>query len=85
MRFVYAHFPINANITDDKKEIQIRNYLGERVTRRVPMLEGVTVHRSEQVKDEICLQGNDIEKVAQSGEYPLTVLHTTLLLQDTKF
>jgi len=74
MRFVYAHFPINANITDDKKEIQIRNFLGERVTRRVPMLEGVTVHRSENVKDEICLQGNDIEKVAQSAA---NIYHST--------
>merc|ERR1712170_145009 len=52
MRFVYAHFPVNVNISDEKDVIEIRNFLGEKVIRRVPMLEGVTVDRSE-VKDEI--------------------------------
>ena len=30
MRFVYAHFPINASITSDNKSIEIRNFLGEK-------------------------------------------------------
>ncbi|KAI8029962.1 60S ribosomal protein L9-2 [Camellia lanceoleosa] len=30
MRFVYAHFPINASITNGNKSIEIRNFLGER-------------------------------------------------------
>ncbi|KHN01732.1 60S ribosomal protein L9 [Glycine soja] len=29
MRFVYAHFPINARIGNNKKYIEIRNFLGE--------------------------------------------------------
>lgn len=33
MRFVYAHFPINASITNGNKSIEIRNFLGEK---RVP-------------------------------------------------
>eukprot|EP01120_Amphizonella_sp_Union-15-10_P008112 TRINITY_DN284_c0_g1_i1.p1 TRINITY_DN284_c0_g1~~TRINITY_DN284_c0_g1_i1.p1 ORF type:complete len:188 (-),score=35.14 TRINITY_DN284_c0_g1_i1:43-606(-) len=67
MRFVYAHFPINAAISDDKKSIEIRNFLGEKVVRRVPMLDGVTVDRSEKVKDEIFLEGNDLANVSQSA------------------
>merc|ERR1712072_949606 len=67
MRFVYAHFPHNVSISDDGRVVEIRNFLGEKVVRRVPMLKGVTVVRSEDVKDEIVLSGNDIEKVSQSA------------------
>ena len=67
MRFVYAHFPINCYISDDKKEIHINNFLGEKLQRVVKMLPGVEVKRSEKVKDEIVLTGNDVEKVSQSA------------------
>merc|ERR1712213_93054 len=66
MWFVYAHFPVNVNISDAKDLIEIRNFLGEKVIRRVPMLEGITIDRSE-VKDEIILQGNNVENLGTSA------------------
>lgn len=67
MRLVYAHFPINANVTDNGNAIEIRNFLGERVLRRVEMLPGVKVEISKDQKDELALTGNDIENVSQSA------------------
>ncbi|KAJ3371096.1 60S ribosomal protein L9 [Allomyces arbusculus] len=67
MRFVYAHFPINVNIIEDGKVVEIRNFLGEKVVRRVKMLEGVKVEHSTGQKDELILSGNDIENVSQSA------------------
>ena len=67
MRLVYAHFPINVITSDDGKELEIRNFLGEKIVRKVPMLEGVKIIRSEKVKDELTLTGNDVEKVSQSA------------------
>ncbi|CAM6084354.1 unnamed protein product [Calypogeia fissa] len=67
MRFVYAHFPINASISNEKNSIEIRNFLGEKKVRKVNMLSNVTVTRSEKVKDELVLEGNDIELVSRSA------------------
>jgi len=67
MRYVYAHFPINVHITDDKKEVEIRNFLGEKVIRRVRMLDGVNIEISSNQKDELILSGNDLENVSQSA------------------
>ncbi|KAL9366121.1 hypothetical protein Peur_037321 [Populus x canadensis] len=67
MRFVYAHFPINASITNSNTAIEIRNFLGEKKVRKVDMLEGVSILRSEKVKDELVLDGNDIELVSRSA------------------
>uniref|UniRef100_A0A6N2MPW8 Large ribosomal subunit protein uL6 alpha-beta domain-containing protein n=1 Tax=Salix viminalis TaxID=40686 RepID=A0A6N2MPW8_SALVM len=47
MRFVYAHFPINASISNSNTAIEIRNFLGEKKVRKVNMLEGVSIVRSE--------------------------------------
>ena len=66
MRAVYAHFPININMDKENKSVEIRNFLGEKYTRTVKMLEGVKCDHSG-VKDEIIVEGNDIEKVSLSG------------------
>lgn len=66
MRSAYAHFPINLSIVDNKKCLEIRNFVGEKIVRRVPMLEGVTVEMTDQ-KDEIVLRGCDLQNVSQSA------------------
>jgi len=67
MRLVSAHFPINATPVDDGKILEIRNFLGEKIVRRVQMLDGVKIDRSEKVKDELILVGNNLELVSQSA------------------
>ena len=66
MRFVYSHFPINVAITNKDKRIEIRNFLGEKVVRTVDALEGCTAKRSADVKDEISVEGNDIDSVSRT-------------------
>jgi len=40
LRLVYAHFPININIADEGKLVEIRNFLGEKRVRAVQMYPG---------------------------------------------
>lgn len=44
-----------------------RNFLGEKINRRVTMLEGVDIEISKNMKDELTLTGNSLEKVSQSA------------------
>merc|ERR1712032_664161 len=67
MRLVYAHFPINANIVNGGKTVELRNFLGEKLVRTVQMLEGVTVEKSPQVKDELIVKGANIELTSRSA------------------
>lgn len=71
MRYVYAHFPINVNIEKNNDtgnfEVEIRNFLGEKIVRRVEMRNGVNVEASKGVKDELQLTGNSLEDVSQSA------------------
>ena len=69
MRYVYAHFPINVNVVDkdDKKFVEIRNYLGDKKVRLVPVREGVEIEFSANQKDELVLSGNSVEEVSQNA------------------
>ncbi|KAH1345351.1 60S ribosomal protein L9B [Aspergillus fumigatus] len=71
MRYVYAHFPINVNIEKNSEtgqyEVEIRNFLGEKIVRRVTAQPGVEVAISSNVKDELQLTGNSLEAVSQSA------------------
>ncbi len=66
LRMVYAHFPININIEKKGGVVEVRNFLGEKRVRSIPMLAGVTCSRSEGVKDELIVVGNDKENVSRS-------------------
>lgn len=68
MKAVYAHFPININVVDDGKKVEVRNYIGEKYIRVVNMRNGV-ICRPSGNKDEIIVEGNDIELVSNSGMY----------------
>jgi len=71
MRYVYAHFPINVNIDKNAEtgnyEVEIRNFIGEKIVRRVAMQSGVDVEVSKAQKDELVLFGNSLEAVSQSA------------------
>ncbi|KAL4076083.1 ribosomal protein L6, alpha-beta domain-containing protein [Scleroderma yunnanense] len=67
MRAVYAHFPVNCIIQEQGRSLEIRNFLGEKTVRHVQMLDGVTIAESKAQKDELILEGNDVENVSQSA------------------
>jgi large subunit ribosomal protein L9e len=81
MRLVYAHFPINANAESGGKELSIRNFLGEKVVRHIPMGEGVIVKKDVDVKDQLLFEGNNIEHVSRCVLLLVTVV---LLLARTQ-
>ena len=66
MRAVYAHFPINMSMSEGNSVVEIRNFLGEKYTRTVRMRPGVTCTPTG-TKDEVKVEGNDLELVSQSG------------------
>merc|ERR1711977_147101 len=67
LRAAYAHFPINCTVASGGSLLEVRNFLGEKYTRRVPMGDGVTVEISKAQKDEYYVNGNDIEAVSKAA------------------
>ncbi|RWS13208.1 60S ribosomal protein L9-like protein [Dinothrombium tinctorium] len=67
MRSVYAHFPINVTTHESNTLVEIRNFLGEKYIRRVRMQPGVKCTNSTSMKDELIIEGNDIELVSRSA------------------
>ena len=66
MRMVNAHFPINAQIVSGGKGIEIRNFLGEKIVRSITMLGDTKITKGAQSKDELVLEGSDIDLTSRS-------------------
>ena len=64
MKFAYAHFPIQANLINNGKGVEIKNFLGEKNVRKIDALEGVQIHRTEEAKDELTVTGNSLENAS---------------------
>jgi len=62
MKFVYSHFPINVTVANDF--IEIRNFMGEKLVRKIKLMDGVSAVRTKDVKDQLELSGIDITKVS---------------------
>merc|ERR1712158_141078 len=67
LRVAYAHFPINCTVVQGGALLEVRNFLGEKFLRKVPMSPGVSVEISKAQKDELYVNGNDIELVSKSA------------------
>ena len=53
--------------------MEVRNFLGEKYTRTVRLKDGVKASTTG-TKDEIKVEGNDIELVTQSGEHTICII-----------
>jgi large subunit ribosomal protein L9e len=60
MRLVHAHFPIQALISKDKKQIEIKNFLGGKKGHLINLQPGCTVFKSTDTQHEIVFDGTDI-------------------------
>merc|ERR1712226_356810 len=59
MRLVYSHFPINAQIAKDGNSITIKNFLGGKQDKHIPMLGGTKVRLTP------ATEGNDNAALSQ--------------------
>ena len=78
LRFAYAHFPIN--VTTEGQNLEIRNFLGEKIVRRLVIPDGLTVYRTDaaKVKDELVVDGCDLEKVS----YYAALIHQSCMVKN---
>jgi ribosomal protein L6P/L9E len=68
MKVCYQHFPIVTVVYDEGRILQVKHYLGENCVKRIRLLDGCRVYKinDQSKKDDIWIQGNDIENVSGS-------------------
>lgn len=67
LRCVNAHFPIKIFIAKDKKSVEFKNFLGGAQAKTVIMKPGVTCDVGKKLKDEVVLDGVDVDYVSQTA------------------
>ena len=76
MANITSSFPINVNLDKNKEtdcwEVEIRNFIGEKLVRRVVMRPGVEVEASKNQKDQLELSGNVRTAAQQRNQSMLT-------------
>jgi len=78
LRFAYAHFPINALINKEGTTVEIKNFLGEKISRKINLHPGVKATKREDLKDELVLEGNDLNNVSLSA----ALIHQCVQVKD---
>merc|ERR1711907_130472 len=66
MKMVYAHFPTNAQIGAGGKDVDIVNFIGQKVKFHIDALEGVEIERDAKENTQLVIHGNDIENVSRT-------------------
>lgn len=64
MRFVTAHFPIKHVISEGKDEFSFTHFMGQREKKIIKAPAGVRIIDSPSTKEEIWIEGNDLEDVS---------------------
>jgi len=66
MRLAYAHFPIQTIVTNGGKTVEIKNFIGEKVTRTIDALGETKIIRTDDEKDVLTVQGVNLDDVSQT-------------------
>lgn len=78
LRLVYAHHPITAAIVNGGKKVEIRNFMGEKIVRAIDMLGETKASKNDAVKDEIWIEGPDIDDTSKSA----ALIHQSCLVKN---
>jgi large subunit ribosomal protein L9e len=66
MRLAYAHFPIQTIVTEGGKKLEIKNFIGEKVSRIINAVGETKVIRTEEEKDVLTIQGVNLDDVSKT-------------------
>jgi large subunit ribosomal protein L9e len=64
MRLVHAHFPIMCLISKDKRQIEVKNFLGGKRGHVIQFPDGCSVFATKDMKDELTFDGIDNAKLS---------------------